>query len=150
MEKLTDLQRSFCREYVACGNASEAARRCQMGSAGDGGGNAGYLMFHKPHIKAHIKRLQTKLQQETDTDNRYVINELKAIVEACKETKQFTAANRALESLARIFGMFTDKHEITGSLTTTSENRQVVLVIEKANEDEQPCQMKQLNLIDVE
>ena len=118
MAGLSSKQKRFALEYVKCGNASEAARTA--GYTNHRSEQAAYQLLQNPWVKAEVDRLQAKLEREGEVDAKYVIRNLKAVVERCMESDgKFDAAgaNKALESLGRTLGLFVDKKQVDGGFT---------------------------------
>ena len=74
MGKLTGKQQRFCKEYVIDFNASRAA--IAAGYSKNTAGETGYENLNKPQIKAEIKRLQAKTNENLKVTAERVVAEL--------------------------------------------------------------------------
>lgn len=68
-EKLSPREKAFVDHYMACGfNASEAARRTSPDAADSSARQRGYVLAHRPHVKAEIeKRMQSEAMSADET-----------------------------------------------------------------------------------
>ena len=86
----------------------------------------------KPWSETEVERLQATLARESEVDAKYVIRRLKGIVDYCmgQEDQQIedaevgrdgrfdaAGAHKALESLARILGLFVDRAKVQQEIT---------------------------------
>ncbi len=123
MAGLSSRQKTFVVNYIVSGNAAEAAR--ESGYSLKASREAGFQLLQRPAVAAEVKRVQDKLERESVVDAKYVIRNLKATVERCmpaEGTFDSAGANKALESLGRMLGLFVDKHEIGGEVTHTHKH----------------------------
>lgn len=112
---LTAQQAAFCREYLVDGIASKAAVRAGYSPAGSRAQSS--LLLTKPNIQSVINRLKAERAVRTETESDWVLRRLK--IEAELETSRHNSSSRlkALELIGKHHKMFTDKTEVSGSLT---------------------------------
>lgn len=156
MSALTPLQERFCNEYLVDLNATKAAARAGYSA----GSNAGALMAHEG-VLARIEQLQQERAAELDVTQKWVVENLKLVVERCMELEpvmkagggqeyefdengdlrplvKFNAngATNALKLIGQHLGMFTEKVEHSGSVdTSVSDNelaRRVAFLLQQA------------------
>lgn len=75
---LTTQQKKFCSLYIVSYNAREAAR--QAGYSSKDKGHFGYILTHKPHIKAYLKILESDLALALDITKTKHLSILRDIV----------------------------------------------------------------------
>lgn len=130
MSKLTPKQERFAAEYLVDLNATQAAIRA--GYSRRTAKQAGAENLSKPNLKARIDEALAKRAAKVEVDQQYVITNLVEVVERCLQrrpvyslsgkqvqdedgnnlwTFNANGANKALESLGKHLGMFTDKVE---------------------------------------
>ena len=104
--QLSRKQVKFVEQYVALGNASEAARRAGY-KLGNSIGQQGHENLKKPEIAAAISRELAK--SDVDVTPLRVRNRLHEISYAVQEAGQFGPAVRAEELLGKSIGMWIDR-----------------------------------------
>jgi len=77
--KLTDIQETFCHEYLVDLNGSAAARRA--GARAKNPGKQGWTWLQMPTVQARIQELYQERLSRTDLDADYVIEKLRAFAE---------------------------------------------------------------------
>lgn len=124
MNKLTDKQELFCREYIACEfNATEAAKRAgykhprQVGSEN----------LAKPDIRARISELTADRVERLQIDADWVLQRAVELYQACLNEEQYPTAARALEIVGKNVDVqaFSEKHDHTHNHTGTIEHTKV-------------------------
>ena len=116
-EELTPKQARFVEEYLLDLNAAAAARR------------AGYSEKHADSIAAQLlsktkvfEAVQSAIaarSAKAEITAEYVLENLKRLSERCMSEEEFapSAAARALELLGKHLGLFSDRVELSGSLS---------------------------------
>jgi phage terminase small subunit len=144
---MTERQRRFCLEYVACGNASEAARK------------AGYTKLHakeagaecltKPNVQAEIARLVKERDAKAVAQADELLARLTAIARGESREDSLLVVDKqlvhepvpanhkdqlkAIELLGKFHGMFEDRLKLSGAVgvnpfsdLTADELRQLI------------------------
>lgn len=133
--KLNARQKAFCEFYVACGNATEAAKKA--GYSERTARSIGQRLLTNVDIKNYIQELMDKIEEKRMASAEEVIKFLTAsmrgeieeevivvegqrdgVSEARKEKKQLSAKDRikAAELLGKRHMLWTDKAKIEGSI----------------------------------
>lgn len=130
---LTDKQSRFIDEYMIDMNGAAAYLRagynCNEATAR---ANASRLLTNA-NISAEIAKRQQKLQQDTGISVQWVLSNLKWVAERCMAPEPLvdkegniiewrfdsSGANKALESIGKHLGMFTDKVKLEGDVSVT-------------------------------
>ncbi len=99
---LTSRREMFCRVYVACGNAAEAAR--QAGYAQDGARQQGHRLLADDTITQRIQELWADAEAARSADRDLLIDKTEQLYDAAMAAKSFNAAARALGLQARLAG----------------------------------------------
>ena len=121
-KELTGREKKFCMEYLVDLNAHQAAVRA--GYSPESAKVLGSRMLGKAHVSREIQKLFTRRMRKTDLKSRYVIDNLRWIVEETKakgDTKAYMSAVRALELLGKHIGMFEDRLRIIHQERSNSE-----------------------------
>ena len=113
MAKLTYKQQKFCDEYMKDLNGAAAAIRA--GYSANSAKEIASELLTKPNIREIIEIRQAELAAKAHVDTEYVVRKLKEIVENTI-IEDPTNANKALTTLSKYTGGFTDKVEMTGNL----------------------------------
>lgn len=134
---LTDKHSRFIDEYMVDMNGAAAYLRagynCNEATAR---ANASRLLANA-NISAEIAKRQQKLQQDTGISVQWVLNNLKWVAERCMAPEPLvdkegnivewrfdsSGANKALESIGKHLGMYTDKIEHSGKVTLSFEDQ---------------------------
>lgn len=132
MNKLTEKQEAFIREYIIDLNATQAAIRA--GYSEKTATEQGSRLLTNVKVRARIEELQNERAEKLKLNAEWVLNRLKEISDRCMtaepvmtfdyesksmiETGEYqfdsTGANKATELIGKHLGMFKDKVEITG------------------------------------
>lgn len=133
--KLNARQKAFCEYYVACGNATEAAKKA--GYSEKTAYSMGNENLKKPELKKYIDKMLKELEEKRMASAEEVIKFLTASMrgeieeevivvegqgdgfsEARKEKKQLSAKDRikAAELLGKRHMLWTDKAKIEGTI----------------------------------
>ena len=125
---LTAKQAMFVQEYLVDLNATRAAVRA--GYSPNGAASRGSRLLKREPVKRAIQEAMDRRSERTLLSQDWVINSLRKVAERCMqarpvldregaETGEYVfdarGANRALELLGKHLGMFTKKHQISGS-----------------------------------
>lgn len=139
--KLTPKQHKFCELYMQTGNATEAYKGAysagKMKSSTVNKKASG--LMQKGQIRARIEDIQAGAAERAELTKSWVLERLMRNVRICMgeepiklrlyskkageiieedvHIRDATAANRALELLGKELKMFTDRQEVSGSLT---------------------------------
>ncbi len=138
---LTARQEQFAHHYSANHNAADAARRA--GYASGRANRTGYELLQKPLVLALVKELDAEKRAETGIDEPWIVDRLVEIVERSMEGVprtsalgeflpdpvtgepivdcDWTNANRALASLAKITGLNVPPKAVFGEVIYTLE-----------------------------
>lgn len=131
--KLTPKQEAFAREYVKCGNASEAYRR-SYNVGEDTKPNVIAVkaseLLKNGNVTVRVDELQERAAKVATLDRAWILDRLMRNADEAIKAQDFTASNKAIELLGKtdeIGSMFTDKVEsktnLTGTMTVTSVDR---------------------------
>lgn len=99
---LTSQREMFCRVYVGCGNAAEAAR--QAGYATDSARQQGHRLLADDTISHRIQELWAGAEVARATDRDLLVDKTEQLFDASMAAKNFNAAARALGLQARLAG----------------------------------------------
>lgn len=122
--KLTKRQRDFANHYIKTGNAAESARKA--GYKGEYAHTAGRTFMSKESIKRYIGEKMAAVAEAEGIDvKRFIRDELFRLStgpdvyeDSTHKGDTVTRSNpnkiRAIELLAKISGMMTEKVEVTG------------------------------------
>lgn len=99
---LTSRREMFCRVYVACGNAADAARRA--GYAEGSARQQGWRLLDDDAIRARIEELWRHAEQVRETDRDLILDAAGQLFGAAMAAKSFNAAARALVLQAQLAG----------------------------------------------
>lgn len=105
--KLTAKQEAFCRAYVACGNATQAA--IEAGYSRKSAGSISVENMQKPAIRQFIESLRKPIVEELGITAEWIRERLKIEATLDKRGGGTQAGRvRALELLGKDAGMFSD------------------------------------------
>jgi len=134
---LTDKQIRFIDEFMLDMNGAAAYLRagynCNEATAR---ANASRLLTNA-NISAEIAKRQHKLQEDAGISAKWVLENLKYVAERCMSPEPMmdkegniiewrfdsSGANKALETIGKHLGMFTEKIEHSGKLTLSYEDQ---------------------------
>ena len=113
---MTPKQEAFCRAYIETGNASEAYRLSY---------NAGNMKAEVIHVKAcellsngNVAVRVNELKAEAAERHKMTVDDIAQMLkddrEFARECETPGPAVRATMGLARLFGLLTDKQEVSG------------------------------------
>ena len=129
---MTDKQEIFCDEYLIDENATQAAIRA--GYSNKTAGQIGCQLLKKVHIQRCIEEKKLARSKRTHVNQDYVINNFVTVANRCMQAEPVmekidgewvktgewkfdsAGANKALESLGRHLGMFTDNVTVGAGL----------------------------------
>jgi phage terminase small subunit len=156
MRELTPKQRAFAMHVVAGVPKAQAYRMAYSSSAADSTARSeGYKLCKRPQVAAYLEQLKAEagkallehVANDLALDRKYVLGNLKEVVERCMErelvldrngkpvtvitktgelaavyTFDSKGANRALELIGKEFGMFVERKEVRhGALAEASD-----------------------------
>ena len=113
MAKLTPKQKKFCKEYLVDLCATQAAIRAGY-SKRTARSQGSRLLMHVD-IADEIDRLGDEISAKTMVTAESVVLRLNQVAERSMRARDYANTNRALDLLGRTFGLYTDKHEISGA-----------------------------------
>lgn len=102
----------FIQEYVIDHNGTQAAIRA--GYSPKSAHSKAYKLLHDPEVRAAIAQREGRLADELGITKQWVLEKMREVVDTAMngEPPNLTAANKALENLAKHRGMLTEKHEV--------------------------------------
>ena len=103
MTRLKPRQERFCRFFVECANAAQAARAA--GYCPQSARNAGYRLLRQPRIAARIAAIQLEIADVNCRDIDVLLSKLETVYRRLIEDHNFAAAARAIELQARLAGV---------------------------------------------
>lgn len=110
---LTDKQRNFVNEYMKDMNASAAYLRAGYQCTEEAARRAASRLLTNVDIQSEIGQRTDKMQQESGMSVRWVLEKYKKIIESNVDVDP-AVAKGALDSVAKHYGMFKEKVEVTG------------------------------------
>ena len=115
--KLTPKQARFVEEYLLDLNAAAAARRA--GYSEKNTDSIAAQLLRKPKVSEAVQSAVAARSAKTEITAEYVLENLKRLSERCMGEKEFapSAAARSLELLGKHLGLFSDRVELSGSLS---------------------------------
>lgn len=111
MMKLKKKQELFVQEYLACSNASQAARNA--GYTSKRSDQAGYQLLSNNEVKKRIEELERVRYKELGITHRFVLDGLKRLAIG-NEFKSPMVSVQAYKLLGEHLGTFSDKVDKTG------------------------------------
>jgi len=116
---LTDKQMRFIDEYMIDMNATAAYRRAGYTAEGNSAEVNASRLLRNAKVSEEIAKRQSKLQEESGMSVKWVLDQYRAIIENNLQVDPGVAKG-ALDSVAKHYGMFTEKVKIEGTLTVES------------------------------
>ncbi|MDY3868886.1 MAG: terminase small subunit [Pyramidobacter sp.] len=115
--KLTPKQARFVEEYLLDLNAAAAARRA--GYSEKNADSIAAQLLRKTKVFEAVQSAVAARSAKAEITAEYVLENLKRLSERCMSEKEFapSAAARALELLGKHLGLFSDRVELSGSLS---------------------------------
>lgn len=144
--KLTPKQSLFCKEYLVDLNATQAAIRA--GYSKNSARQTASANLSKPDIQNYIQELMKKREKKIEKTGKDVIEELAKLGFSKYEQKdiRITDKTKALEILAKHYGLLTEKHEHTGKdgkpIQTENLTKTVIYLPGKMPTDPMPKEKK--------
>lgn len=116
-EELTPKQARFVEEYLLDLNAAAAARRA--GYSEKNADSIAAQLLSKTKVFEAVQSAVAARSAKTEITAEYVLENLKRLSERCMSKEEFapSAAARALELLGKHLGLFSDRVELSGSLS---------------------------------
>lgn len=103
MTCLNHRQERFCRLFVECANAAQAARGA--GYRSEHARNTGHRLLKQPRIMQRIAELQSLVADGQCRNVDVLLNKLEAVYRRAIDDHQLSAATRAVELQARLGGV---------------------------------------------
>lgn len=115
--KLTPKQARFVEEYLLDLNAAAAARRA--GYSEKNADSIAAQLLSKTKVFEAVQSAVAARSAKAEITAEYVLENLKRLSERCMSEEEFapSAAARALELLGKHLGLFSDRVELSGSLS---------------------------------
>lgn len=117
-KRLTAQQRKFISEYLVDFNATAAAERAGYSAANTAAGN--HLLRH-PHVLAEVNRRCLAMQSRLEINGDHVRRGLAAIATDYRQPTEggpsWGDRIMAWRELGKLLGLYTNKIQVTGSLT---------------------------------
>lgn len=116
-EELTPKQARFVEEYLLDLNAAAAARRA--GYSEKNADSIAAQLLRKTKVSEAVQSAVAARSAKTEITAEYVLENLKRLSERCMSEEEFapSAAARSLELLGKHLGLFSDRVELSGSLS---------------------------------
>lgn len=116
-EELTPKQARFVEEYLLDLNAAAAARRA--GYSEKNSDSIAAQLLSKTKVFEAVQSAIAARSAKAEITAEYVLENLKRLFERCMSEEAFapSAAARALELLGKHLGLFSDRVELSGSLS---------------------------------
>ena len=116
-EELTPKQARFIEEYLLDLNAAAAARRA--GYSEKNADSIAAQLLSKTKVFEAVQSAIAARSAKAEITAEYVLENLKRLSERCMSEEEFapSAAARALELLGKHLGLFSDRVELSGSLS---------------------------------
>jgi hypothetical protein len=99
--RVTLRQFDFCANYVASGNAADAARKA--GYSARCAHNQGYRLLQLARVQAQIRALQTEIAESVDPG--MVLGRLDELCGMAESKGDYRSAARILETMSRLVGL---------------------------------------------
>lgn len=113
---LTDKQVKFIDEYMIDMNATAAYGRAGYTATGNSAESAACRLLRNVQIQQEINNRQQIMQEEAGMSVKWVLEQYKYLIDN-NRTDEPSVAKGALDSVAKHYGMFTDKVKIEGTLS---------------------------------
>jgi phage terminase small subunit len=116
--EISEKHKAFCRALLKNGFNQTKAYQSVYGGNSETAKAKACLLFTKDNVKAYLKYLTDKDENEVLVTKDEVINGIKSAIAKADENKQISAAMKGYELLGKYLAMFTDKSEVknTGSV----------------------------------
>ena len=132
---MTPKQEAFVREYLIDLDAAKAVARAGYHATGQRAAEIGYQLLQKTPVQAKIQAAMSERAKRTEISSDYVLTTIRDTVERCRQavpvyekqdgelvpTGEFEfdsqAVLRGCELLGKHLRLFTDKTEVSGSVT---------------------------------
>ena len=122
MTCLKPRQERFCRLFVECANAAQAARGA--GYRMESARNTGHRLLKQPRILERIAELQISLADGHCRDVNVLLTKLEAVYRRAIDDHQLGAAARAVELQARLGGVSSTGRASKGSKRSDAASTQ--------------------------
>jgi phage terminase small subunit len=110
---LSHRRKIFCQVYIETGNATEAA--IKAGYAKARAVDQASRLLKYPDVQNYIKQINEQIQADNAVTMTEIIEGLRAVA-AIEDVRAARARVEALNSIARICGLYTPNQIITGNL----------------------------------
>lgn len=113
---LSDKHMKFVDEYMIDMNASAAYQRAGYAAKGNSAEVNAIRLLRNAQVSEEIAKRQAKMQEESGMSVKWVLEQYKSLIDNNMKTEP-SVAKGALDSVAKHYGMFTEKVKIEGTLT---------------------------------
>jgi phage terminase small subunit len=121
---LTDKHMKFVDEYMIDMNASAAYQRAGYTAKGNSAEANASRLLRNDKVQAEIAKRQQIMQEEAGMSVRWVLEQYRDLIVNNKVTEP-SVAKGALDSVAKHYGMFTEKVKVEGTLSVEQLLREV-------------------------
>lgn len=115
MKRLKPRHENFCRHFADSANAAAAA--LAAGYAPQSARNAGYRLLNQPRIALRIAEIQAETARTHCHDVETLVGKLEVVYRRAIHDHQFSAAARAIELQAKLYGTLAPRAKGEGTLT---------------------------------
>lgn len=119
---LTDKQVKFIDEYMIDMNATAAYGRAGYTAEGNSAEASASRLLRNVKVQQEINKRQQKMQEKTGMSVEWVLDKYKSIVDDNISVDP-AVAKSALDSVAKHFGMFTEKVKVEGEIKHSYEEQ---------------------------
>src|SRR5574341_1527017 len=113
---LSDKHMKFVDEYMIDMNASAAYQRAGYTAKGNSAEVNAVRLLRNAKVSEEIAKRQAKMQEESGMSVKWVLEQYKYLIDN-NRTSEPSVAKGALDSVAKHYGMFKEKVEISGTLS---------------------------------
>lgn len=121
--ELSERQELFAEYYLGCFNATESYRRISPDATDNTCRVEGSKMLKKPNVAKYLRERMESMKEEVVSSNQEVLNFYSEVMRGkpgMNYGKPIYMKDRVscADSLAKYYGMFVEKKEITANVTT--------------------------------
>lgn len=115
LDALCPRQQAFVQEYVRTMNGVQSA--IKSGYSKKGADVQACMMLKLPKVKRYINILKRQCAERASITAEYVLTEIKQVLESAKNDKDYRSILKAAELLGKHLKLFTEVHEVNGTIT---------------------------------
>lgn len=130
-KKLTAKESAFVDHLLADPKRNQTRAAIIAGYSENSAKEIGYENLTKPHIQQAIDEKTRPILDRLNLDAEWVYKSFLQVAQRCMQEEHFdqAGANRAIENIAKLNGMFTERLQLDASVNST-HNIEMVKVIE--------------------